>query len=642
MILEESGDARRAVNLLRQEGAGRTTFLCRSQPVGGLAVGTPANGSSPVPVEMLDDPRVVGRLKQQLRLNTAMNGVVRDRIGDAVVVDSLETALELHARHPGSDYLTRDGEVVYASGLVSAGGAASSENGLLAHNRQTQETRETLERIGVDVARLASEVEADRDEVAALEAAVLDGRQILEQAGRRKVELELREQRAVEDEQKSSRQADVLQTERNNLLVASEQLQTELAGTIRMVNDAEQAHADLEATMKARTEELAALEIVLQEKNETAAELRAVMAAKGQQQESSGREQQRLDESLADLTARIADLKAEAGKARVRAAEARKLVLTTEETLTEHLVSRSTRAKEVQAMEGSIAERRRELSGSEGGLHRLKNDLERLREASRAAELERTKADSDRLHLDELCRGELGCSAEEALETLESDADQEQQDLPKLGEEVEEIRGKIERIGPVNMMAIDEFSDLEERHTFLSTQKEDLEKSMASLHDTIRKINRTSRERFAVAFEAVRKNYQEIFSVLFNGGRADLRLEEGEDVLESGIEILAQPPGKRLGSVQLLSGGEKAMSAIALLFAIFRFQPSPFCLLDEVDAALDEVNVGRFTRMVAEYAKHTQFILVTHNKVSMESANLMYGVTMEEPGVSKLISLQLN
>jgi chromosome segregation protein len=155
-------------------------------------------------------------------------------------------------------------------------------------------------------------------------------------------------------------------------------------------------------------------------------------------------------------------------------------------------------------------------------------------------------------------------------------------------------------------------------------------------------VNRSSRERFIEAFEAVRAHYQEIYRSLFNGGRADLRLEEGEDVLECGIEILAQPPGKRLSNVTLLSGGEKALSAIALLFAIFRFQPSPFCLLDEVDAALDEANVGRFARMLGDYAGKTQFIIVTHNKLTMESADLLYGVTMEEPGVSRLISMQLD
>jgi chromosome segregation protein len=236
---------------------------------------------------------------------------------------------------------------------------------------------------------------------------------------------------------------------------------------------------------------------------------------------------------------------------------------------------------------------------------------------------------------------ELGVSAAEAAAGAAELSDPV--DFQALEEEIARVKQKIERIGPVNMTAIEEFSDLEERHAFLTAQREDLDKSMSSLRETIRRINRTSRERFRVAFDEIRTHFQEIYKVLFNGGRADLRLEEDEqDVLEAGVEILAQPPGKRLGSVQLLSGGEKALSAIALLFAIFRYQPSPFCLLDEVDAALDESNIGRFSRMIREYAKQTQFIIVTHNKLSMESADLLYGVTMEEPGVSRLVSMELH
>jgi chromosome segregation protein len=214
-------------------------------------------------------------------------------------------------------------------------------------------------------------------------------------------------------------------------------------------------------------------------------------------------------------------------------------------------------------------------------------------------------------------------------------------DESALESEIADIKTKVDAIGPVNLMAIEEFRALEERHATLSGQQKDLEDSITSLRDSIRRINRSSRERFLEAFETIRVNYVEIFKVLFGGGRADLILEEGEDVLECGIDMIAQPPGKRLGHVSLMSGGEKSMAALALLFAIFRYQPSPFCLLDEVDAALDELNVGRFTRMLSEYAHNTQFILITHNKRSMESANLLYGVTMEEAGVSKLVSLRL-
>jgi chromosome segregation protein len=196
-------------------------------------------------------------------------------------------------------------------------------------------------------------------------------------------------------------------------------------------------------------------------------------------------------------------------------------------------------------------------------------------------------------------------------------------------------------MGPVNLMAIEQCTDLEERFQFLSLQKKDLEDSIASLRETIRKINRESRQRFNAAFEAVQGGFQHCFTTLFGGGRAELRLQDGdEDVLDAGIDIVAQPPGKRLQSITLLSGGERALTAVALLFALFRYRPSPFCVLDEVDAPLDEANVERFTRLLQELTSETQFILITHNRKSMEAADLLYGITMEEPGVSKVLPLR--
>jgi len=204
------------------------------------------------------------------------------------------------------------------------------------------------------------------------------------------------------------------------------------------------------------------------------------------------------------------------------------------------------------------------------------------------------------------------------------------------------LRAKIERLGPVNMMAIDQFDELETRHVFLTTQRKDLVDSIAQTSEAIKRIDETTRERFSDAFTAINRNFQETFSTLFGGGRAGLTLLDESDPLESGIEIIAQPPGKRLQSVQLLSGGEKALTAIALMFGMFKFKPSPFCLLDEIDAPLDDANIGRFVEMLRGMQQHTQFIVITHNRKTMEIADRLYGVTMEEPGVSKLISVQLN
>jgi chromosome segregation protein len=207
---------------------------------------------------------------------------------------------------------------------------------------------------------------------------------------------------------------------------------------------------------------------------------------------------------------------------------------------------------------------------------------------------------------------------------------------------IAELRQKIDRLGPVNMMAIEQFDDLESRHAFLTTQRKDLVDSIAQTSEAIKRIDETTRHRFAEAFAAINRNFQEMFNTLFGGGRAGLTLLDENDPLESGIEIVAQPPGKRLQSVQLLSGGEKALTAIALMFGLFKYKPSPFCLLDEIDAPLDDANVGRFVEMLRAMLHHTQFILITHNRKTMEIADRLYGVTMEEPGVSKLISVQLN
>jgi chromosome segregation protein len=209
-------------------------------------------------------------------------------------------------------------------------------------------------------------------------------------------------------------------------------------------------------------------------------------------------------------------------------------------------------------------------------------------------------------------------------------------------EHITRLRHKIERLGPVNMMAIDQFDELNTRHHFLTTQKKDLTDSITSTQDTIKKIDETSKVRFREAFAAIKENFQGTFSTLFGGGHATIALLDETDVLESGIEVIASPPGKRLQSVQLLSGGEKALTAIALMFAIFKYKPSPFCVLDEIDAPLDDANIGRFVEMLQGMQEHTQFIIITHSRRTMEIADRLYGVTMEEPGVSKLISIDLN
>jgi len=211
-----------------------------------------------------------------------------------------------------------------------------------------------------------------------------------------------------------------------------------------------------------------------------------------------------------------------------------------------------------------------------------------------------------------------------------------------LKEEVEKLKKRCDSYGSVNLVAIDEYEELRQRFEFLTKQQSDLLEAKQSLMNAITKINRTTRQLFVDTFTRVSEEFRIYFRMLFGGGEADLILVDPENVLESGIDIVAKPPGKKLQNITLLSGGEKTMAAIALIFAVFKVRPSPFCVLDEIDAALDESNVGRYSYLLQEFSKIAQFIVITHNKKTISSADVMYGVTMQERGVSKIVSVKLS
>src|SRR5580704_12702971 len=239
----------------------------------------------------------------------------------------------------------------------------------------------------------------------------------------------------------------------------------------------------------------------------------------------------------------------------------------------------------------------------------------------------------------ETCTQELGQPREDLM------ADES---LPRIAAEelatedaaYREMRTRLDNMGPVNMMALEEYKETAQRHEFLETQRQDLLQAIENTLNTIREIETISRQKFEEAFAVINENFGRTFSKLFGGGQGFMRLTDQENSAESGIDVVASPPGKKLQNVLLLSGGEKALTALALLVGIFQYQPSPFCILDEVDAPLDEANIGRFTELVREMSIQTQFVLITHSKKTMSIAPVLYGVTMQEPGVSKLVSVR--
>jgi chromosome segregation protein len=298
------------------------------------------------------------------------------------------------------------------------------------------------------------------------------------------------------------------------------------------------------------------------------------------------------------------------------------------------------------ALERSVAEASARLTEAREHADALSLELAEMhqnassaRDARAALEVQRAETSARLNFVRESCLSELNQPLEEVAASFTPD---ESFDLEASRARLEELRARVEGFGAVNMMALEELAENEERLTFLTAQRNDITEGIASTEEALREIKRRSRERFRHAFEEINRNFGQFFVELFGGGRGEMSLIDTEDVLESGIDIVAQPPGKRLQNVLLLSGGEKAMAALALVLAIFKYRPSPFCLLDEVDAPLDEANVGRFSSKILEMSAETQFLVITHNKRTMESARALYGVTMEEAGISRLVSVRFD
>jgi chromosome segregation protein len=299
------------------------------------------------------------------------------------------------------------------------------------------------------------------------------------------------------------------------------------------------------------------------------------------------------------------------------------------------------RVDEQSALDGLrdlFEESRQDIERREAALKQLRSKAGELRDELSTRQMKSRELHLERDHLRQvfLEKFRLDLASEEVIarrdETFDEGTGRQRREY---------LQRRIEEIGEVNLMAIEEFQELEERYTFLSKQQDDLQQSLDGLQAAITKINRTTRKRFREAFELVNEKFREVFPRLFNGGQAELRLTDENDLLETGVEIVAQPPGKKLQNVTLLSGGEKALTAVALIFSIFMIKPSPFCLLDEVDAPLDDANIGRFNDMVELMSDTSQFIIITHNKRTMEIADNLYGITMEEPGISKMVSVRM-
>jgi len=349
---------------------------------------------------------------------------------------------------------------------------------------------------------------------------------------------------------------------------------------------------------------------------------------------------QRLESMTAELASRLSKLRAQidSATAEKQQREAENFGLTEQTAAWE--AERETARQRDQQIAEELQQVRSRLAQLEEELKAVRAELDAARDRRGELAAEQARLHSDIQHLAETCIQELGAQREELMSD-ESVTRISGEELAVEEEAYREMRTRLENMGPVNMMALEEYQETAQRHEFLDTQRKDLLESIENTQNTIKEIETVSRQKFEEAFAAINENFGRTFSKLFGGGQAFMRLTDQENSAESGLDVVASPPGKKLQNVLLLSGGEKALTAFALLVGIFQYVPSPFCILDEVDAPLDEANIGRFTELVREMSSQTQFIIITHSKKTMSMAPTMYGVTMQEPGVSKLVSVRM-
>jgi chromosome segregation protein len=583
-------------------------------------------------------PFVKGRLVEFVRYDGRYAPLAWSLLGKTIVVDSLDAALGLggHLR-AGYTFVTLAGECLSADGSLRLGPLGKT-TGLISRRSRIQQLEETIASINAEIAELEGQVQRNAQTKAHLEKLCKELRTAIYEANTEKVQV---------TSKLAAYEQDVKRLKEEEPLIASElnSLEAEISQSVQREYDSKQRLTELEAVNNERTAHIKELE--------------------GRYEELRGQQQERMQA--------LTDLKVQLGQVLEQQKGLRQIIERLQGQVQASLRTLATAEEEVQTCTSQLAEAQRDILGCEARVSELFVEKDAAQQNNRLLQEELERLNAEQRQKEEIVRDRRARKTEvehtiNELRVELGQLDVRQQDLvarvkdelqidlaeafahrttgdvdwEQVKTEITELRGKIERLGNVNLDAIQEQEALEERHNFLATQVQDLTESKTQLEQLISKLNKQSREKFVETFEQIRGNFQQVFRKLFGGGKADIVLEECDDVLEAGIEVIAKPPGKETRSISLLSGGEKSMTALALLFAVFRTKPSPFCFLDEVDAALDEANNERFNLLLRDFEIDSQFIVITHSKRTMSIADMLFGVTMQQQGVSKRIAVRFD
>jgi chromosome segregation protein len=630
VVVESFDSARAGIHLLRNELGGRATFFVDS--LGALEF--PAEPESPIE----HSPGVVARMDRLVSFRQPLGEAAKrflPRLRAAYLVETPAAAEQLAHAHTEQHFVTSDG-TWYHGRLV--GGGKPGEAGPLALKRELREleaeTARQQERLALCEMRLSAleaeivefssgVAEAQTEAVAAEKiaaAAAQEREHAVAETGRVATELAERQARV----ERSSR-------ERDAAAARAEAAQGRIDQAMLSRQSAENEIADSAARLIRLREDLAAEQGRLSTSRADLAGMTERLAGAEAAAEAVAAERR-------DLECRLEQMASD----RAALASRRSLLAADSVAAEAELEELARRAADLETRDRELTEefQRSRAGALETGekLRAARVQLDQAREERSRVDVERARLESEIEHLRGACQSELGTSPDQIVATEPATLTPEELASAETG--YRERKERLESMGPINMMALEEFRECEQRSEFLTRERDDLVSSIADTEQAIAELDQASRERFALAFAHINANFGQAFTSLFGGGIAEMRLGEADSGGEPGLDIVAQPPGKRLQNVMLLSGGEKALTALALLIAIFRFQPSPFCVLDEVDAPLDESNVVRFNRMLGDMSGDTQFLVVTHNRRTMEMGSALYGVTMQEPGISRIVSVR--
>jgi chromosome segregation protein len=626
MLLSDNPDsAFSAVNYLKEQKSGRSSFVA-----GGLQTVT-------YEAPELHASKVKAILKDVVKTPERFQSVVGRLLNNVAVIDSLEGALKLHQEHPQWTFVTTDGDLLSSDGVITGGTAESADSGLLHRRREIKELSLQKDEWSGKLALAQVTLKKLEDNLKSL---VVD----LESAQKRNTEKEIflaglkKDLERAEQELNNATQA----ISRQEKDVHS--LDTQIETRRNEFDELEERRVDLstrklelETQTESLTSELQIARNGIDDLQSDVTRLQVLSATKTSECEGLERQNQMLTRSFDEVMALLSRMSEESEKSTV-SMSSNQILLEERKIQLEDLIRRTEEAAEAVAETRNDYEitqaRLREIEKSLSGQMSLRNQLQsKMNESKLAMEQARMK---EQFLVEQVRERYIIELADIAERYRERDGDQKETEVT-----LKELREKIAKIGDVNLSAIEEYEEVAKRYEFLSKQQQDLVDAKEQLKKVIDRINRICAKRFRETFEQVNERFTKVFPVLFGGGEARLVLSEDPEKGEMGIDIIAKPPGKKLQNVSLLSGGEKALTAVSLIFSIFLVKPSPYCLLDEVDAPLDDANVFRYNDLVKEMAKRSQIIVVTHNKYTMEVAAKLYGVTMEEKGVSKMVSVNL-